>query len=296
MMIPARISCIVAREAPVVAVFRRGPSKQVALLDWNLVTNRVELGQWLKGRIYERRADLSPDGRHLIYFAGDHHWTSDPTDLLQGTWTAISRMPYLRAMHLYGWGHSWNGGGLFIDNTNYWLNDAGPMGYLSVGRIECGLRISSTPPAGVTPAMGEDAVTYFPRLLRDGWVKAEQSTHRKGEGEYDIQSDVFRKTVRPEWVLEKTFQAGVYAGPLGEPYHEMHRLIGPQGAVTFTAEWADVWKHELLFATGGCLLRQAVHAKGLGDVVRVADLNDMRFKALEAPFAGVGPGDLRVPA
>jgi cytochrome bd-type quinol oxidase subunit 2 len=27
------------------------------------------VGQWLKGRIYERRSDLSPDGKHLIYFA-----------------------------------------------------------------------------------------------------------------------------------------------------------------------------------------------------------------------------------
>jgi hypothetical protein len=289
--IAPRIFGIVARKAPIVAIFRRGPSKQVALMEWNLATNRVELGQWLKGRIYERRADLSPDGRHLIYFAGDHRWTSDPLDMLQGTWTAISRMPYLRAMHLYGWGHSWNGGGMFVDNATYWLNDAGPMAYLSVWRIECGLRATATPPAGVTPGMGEDAVTYFPRLLRDGWVQVAQGPDGQG-----VVAVTFQKKIRAGWVLEKTFRVGVYAGPLGEPYHELHRLIGPAGILDFAAEWADVRTHEVLWATRGCLWRCAVHARNLGDAVMVADLGDMRFKALDAPYAGVGPGDLRGPA
>jgi hypothetical protein len=172
--IAPRIFGIVARTAPIVAIFRRGPSKQVALMEWNLTTNRVALGQWLKGRIYERRADVSPDGRHLIYFAANHR-SAHP---LGGAWTSVSRMPYLRAMHVYGWGHAWNGGGLFIDNQTYWLNEGGPVLQGAVEQIACGLQASAKPPEGVTPAMGEDPVTYIPRLVRDGWVLIGQRAGR----------------------------------------------------------------------------------------------------------------------
>jgi hypothetical protein len=287
MTVAARISCIVARAAPVVAVFRRGPSKQVALLEWNLATNGMALGQWMKGQIHMRRADLSPDGRHLIYFASNQR-RGHP---LGGTWTAVSRMPHLRALHLYGWGHSWNGGGLFIDNATYWLNQGGPALQGAVGKIECGLQASALAPQGVRPVMGEDPVTYVPRLLRDGWVLMTQ-----GPDGRESFAMTFHKRIRAGWTLEKTFRMGVKAGPLGEAYHELHSLIGPRGATDFAAEWADVWKHDVLWATGGCLWRQAVHAKVLGDAVIVADLNHMRFQAIEAPYAGVGPGDLRGPA
>jgi hypothetical protein len=61
---PARIYAIVAREADVAVVFRRGPSRQVRLLRWNLRTDEIEAGQWFKGRIYERRCDLAPMGKN----------------------------------------------------------------------------------------------------------------------------------------------------------------------------------------------------------------------------------------
>jgi hypothetical protein len=49
-----RLYFIVARKAPVAVVFRRGPSRQVELLKWNLESDQIEAGQWLKGRIFER--------------------------------------------------------------------------------------------------------------------------------------------------------------------------------------------------------------------------------------------------
>jgi hypothetical protein len=59
---------VVARKAPVAVVFRRGPARQVELLRWDVETDTVEAGQWLKGRVHECRADLSPDGSLLVYF------------------------------------------------------------------------------------------------------------------------------------------------------------------------------------------------------------------------------------
>ena len=55
-------------------VIRRGPSKSVATLLWDRKRNTFHMGQWLKGRIYERRCDLSPDGKYLIYFAMNGWW------------------------------------------------------------------------------------------------------------------------------------------------------------------------------------------------------------------------------
>ncbi|MEK6804025.1 MAG: hypothetical protein AABZ34_15370 [Nitrospirota bacterium] len=65
---------LLAREAPVGLVIRRGPSRQVCTLLWDRRTDTFTLGQWFKGRIYERRCDLSPDGTHFIYFAMDGKW------------------------------------------------------------------------------------------------------------------------------------------------------------------------------------------------------------------------------
>lgn len=69
--IPARLHAILAREAPKAVVFRRGPTGQVCTLGWDLETDTFTMGQWLKGRIYEYRSDLSPDGQYMIYFAAD---------------------------------------------------------------------------------------------------------------------------------------------------------------------------------------------------------------------------------
>jgi hypothetical protein len=51
-----------AREAPFALVFRRGPSKSALLIGWNTSNDTFQPGQWFKGRIYERRCDLSPTG------------------------------------------------------------------------------------------------------------------------------------------------------------------------------------------------------------------------------------------
>jgi hypothetical protein len=65
-----RLYCILARETPLAVVFRRGPSKQVLLVLWHTDTDQFHEGQWLKGRIYERRCDLSPKWKAANLFRG----------------------------------------------------------------------------------------------------------------------------------------------------------------------------------------------------------------------------------
>jgi hypothetical protein len=86
-----RLSAILARRSPISVIFRRGPSKQVLLTRWNTSNDTFEYGQWFKGRIYERRCDLSPDGDLLLYFAANYKKSYQ-------SWSAISRPSYLTAL------------------------------------------------------------------------------------------------------------------------------------------------------------------------------------------------------
>ncbi len=111
--IPTRLHVLLARDTPIGLVIRRGPSKSVATILWNRDTDDFQVGQWLKGRIYERRSDLSPDGRYFIYFAMNGKWSTES----EGSWTAVSRSPYLKAIAMFPKGDCWNGGGLWTDRN-----------------------------------------------------------------------------------------------------------------------------------------------------------------------------------
>lgn len=86
---PARLHAVFSSEKPLAVIFRRGPSKEVCTFLWDRQKDKFTMGQWLKGRIYERRSDLSPDGKYLLYFAMNGKWTSETG----GSWTAVSRAP-----------------------------------------------------------------------------------------------------------------------------------------------------------------------------------------------------------
>ena len=89
---PARIDGLVARRADVAVLFRRGPSGEVGLLRWDLRSDAVEEGQWLRGRVFAKRSDLSPDGRLMVYVAAGDRLRGP------GSWTAVSRPPDLAAL------------------------------------------------------------------------------------------------------------------------------------------------------------------------------------------------------
>ena len=110
-----RIYAILARDKPFAAVFRRGPSKNVLLLGWNTLNDTFQPGQWLKGRIYERRCDLSPKGDLLVYCAANNRAPIY-------SWSAISRPPFLTALAMWPKNDAWGGGGRFVSRTRMELN------------------------------------------------------------------------------------------------------------------------------------------------------------------------------
>src|SRR5215471_13410661 len=173
----ARIHVLLASHAPLGIVIRRGPSKRVCTVLWDRRHDQFKLGQWLKGRIYERRSDLSPDGKYLIYFAMNGKWQSEA----KGSWTAISRAPYLKALAMFPKGDCWHGGGLFTGNATYWLNDG--YGHETLRDTREVRRDRKFQPSEFFG--GEDQGVYYPRLLRDGWRLVERVQVSRWK-EYDV--------------------------------------------------------------------------------------------------------------
>ncbi|MBD1916833.1 MULTISPECIES: hypothetical protein [Cyanophyceae] len=271
---PPRIHILLARQAPVGLVIRRGPSKSVATMLWDRDRDTFHLGQWLKGRIYERRSDISPDGKHVIYFAMNGKWQSES----RGSWTAISRVPYLKAIAFFPKGDCWHGGGLWTGKTKYWLNDG--YGHAQLHNTSSLQRDIQYQPEG--GCGGECLSVYYPRLLRDGWTWIDRIKVRQWQDK-----DIFEKPIGQGWTLRKIAHAEVGA-PVGKGcYWDEHELIGPDSATAMacpTWEWAEMDNQRLVWAAAGKLYAAQVRKDGLTNETVLFDFNDMVFEAIEAPY------------
>jgi hypothetical protein len=247
----------------------------VCSIGWNLDTDEFQLGQWLRGRIYERRADISPDGRYLIYFAMNGKWSSKT----RGSWTAVSRAPWLKAIVLLGKGDCWNGGGLFTSRSQYWVNDG--YGHFEIENTSEVRRDPKSKPVGGRGA--ECLSVYYPRLLRDGWTLRTRIDNGKFNG-----CAVFEK-VHPKkgWILRKFAHEEVGAPPGKGCYWDEHELEHAKAGrlLSFPKwEWADFHRGRLLWTASGCIYRASVHAKEIGDAEMLLDANGMKFEARAAPY------------
>lgn len=271
---PARLHVLLASQANLGLVIRRGPSKQVATILWNRHTDEFQLGQWLKGRIYERRCDLSPDGKHFIYFAMNGKWDSEA----MGSWTAISRAPYLKALAMFPKGDCWHGGGLWTSNTDYWAN--GGCGQ-SLLRETTEVRQDDT----FAPAQnfgGECPGVYYPRLLRDGWQLVDQVTVSKWK-----HRDLFNRPLKHGWSLRKIAHAEIDSPDGRGCYWDEHQLIHAESGTEIDCpdwEWADLDNERLVWACHGKLLAGIVTPDGLANETELFDFNPMKFKAIKAPY------------
>ncbi|MXQ09298.1 hypothetical protein GQ651_15745 [Alphaproteobacteria bacterium GH1-50] len=110
-----RLHLFFATENETAVILRQGPTRQFRLILWDRATDRFEDGQWLKQNVYVDRCDLSPDGRHFIFFALNGDWSGPG----EGAYTVLSRPPYFTALALLPEGNTWGGGGRFLSNREY---------------------------------------------------------------------------------------------------------------------------------------------------------------------------------
>jgi len=257
---------LLAGEAPVGVILRRGPSTQVATLLWNRKTDQFTMGQWFKGTIDERKSDLSPDGKHLIYFAAKYN-SRDPMK----TWTAISAAPYLKALVLIEGCGTWSSGGLWLTNDSYWCDDFKDVGAMQDSRafrfdrnfkLQAGLDV------------------YYTRLLRDGWERVRSATRQD-------KRDIFEKAAGPRWVLRKyNHYSNKHVIGRGSFWSE-HELVHPNKEIVLprpTWSWAEVEGNGVIWVEDGQLMRAEVASDGLGPTTLIRDFNDMSFEAIQAPY------------
>jgi hypothetical protein len=277
-----RLHVLLARRAPLAIVLRRGPSKSVAAIAWDRRADRFTVGQWLRGRIYERRSDLSPDGKHLIYFAMNGKWSSPAL----GAWTAVSRAPYLRAVALYAKGDCWHGGGLFVDNRHYWLNDGyGHKSLTTTTEVHRADRSAYVPTWG-----GECWGVYFLRLERDGWTPRPELAPPSTTGAGMM---VFDRPLPHGWVLRKLARAAIDHPPGRGVYFDEHELIDARRdrrILRHDWEWADLDGDRLVWATAGALWAGQLTARSarLDDPIDhptlLHDFSGMTFASIRAPY------------
>jgi len=263
----ARLYGLIARSAQRAVIFRRGPSRQVRLLVWNLATDKIEGGQWFNGRVYEHRCDLTPNGDALVYFAASYK----PPFY---SWTAISKPPFLTALALWPKGDCWGGGGLFENAQDLQLNHL-PR---DIKRLAPGFHIPSrlrVTTLGQYSGRGEDDPISWLRKTRDGWRHVPDT-------------QTLQRHIR-ETDLVLRVQGHRSDKRMGRCYVETADLATKDGIVQFQfgqIDWADIdQKGNVLFARNGCIFRLAKRQMTSESPTPrlVADLNAMRFAPIAPP-------------
>ncbi|MGA2177905.1 MAG: hypothetical protein ABSH38_23330 [Verrucomicrobiota bacterium] len=277
----ARLWVLLARDARVAAILRRGPSRQVQLIKWDLRDDTFEHGQWFKGRIYERRCDLSPAGALLIYFAATY---KQPLQ----SWTAISKVPWFTAVAMWPKGDGWNGGGYFVGPYEIHLDhsqrESSPHPQFVKGCRK--VRISSW-----ATARGEDVPVWHFLLKRDGWSQTAIGTW----GEYGEAKGYAWKAKTPEEWRKPHPKLPIHLemriegiGRRGGPWYFInYRVVNDSSAIVEDlgiADWAE-WDRDgsLLYARDGCLFRRRFLKHQSKPAIQLWDFNAARFEAIAPP-------------
>lgn len=303
-----RLYAILARGGRTAIVFRRGPSRAVLTLRWRLDDDTLEPGQWLRGRIYERRCDLSPNGDLLVYMAAKWETALE-------SWTAVSRAPYLTALALWKGHGAWGGGGVFNGPLDLGLNlrslePIAPKGVrVAWHPLDATDRKTAFTPDRIKVARvadwagrGEDDPICFHRMQREGWrIVQPGEVGRHGENkdfawvlhqpEIVERDRPANRAGEPSLTLRRELKAiGQRDGPW---YVEDFVVRGENGVVLRRLDncsWAD-WaaNGDLLFALESRLYRLPQKQTGdpaadpVDNAKLVADLAPLAFQPIASP-------------
>jgi hypothetical protein len=140
---------------------------------WDLEAPRYEPGAWLRGRLFPRRSDLSPDGRWLCYFA--HKPTA--TWELGEAYVALSRLPWLTALHAFATCGTWTRGFHFTED--------GAHGDPEHAKLPIPYGLRSIP------------MVQFANERRHGWEEAPDSPPREPTDAWDVRRNARMQRRQP---------------------------------------------------------------------------------------------------
>jgi hypothetical protein len=201
-------------------------------------------------------------------------WTSET----RGSWTAISRTPWLKAISLYPKGDCWNGGGLFTKKREFWLNATGESPLRASSEVSEDLTYRPNTNYG-----NEDTGVYYVRLQRDGWKLID---HEK-RGEWSSVT-IFERPLPKNWVLRKIAHEQIDSPPGRGCYWDEHELTNPDSGKVINCsdwEWADLDQLSITYAQSGRLFRMRVQSEGkLAEPKLLYDFNECQFEERVAPY------------
>lgn len=261
---PARVYVLFAREADYAIIIRRGPAKKVCTIGWNRENDTFTLGQWLYGRIYEERCDISPDGKHFIYFAWKDNLGSETGEVF----TAISRVPYLKAIGLWRKDDRWGGGGIFKSNSKFCINETGAKHFPLLE------------PIGFVEVRGN--LNWKDKLAKHGWKCVECR-----ERVFEDNIVMLEKQLPSSWMLRKIC-ISTMNHPVGKgcnyEQHQLRCLLDDRTVDHPDWEWADSDERGIYWAEKGKLFKAQISSDGLSEVSELYDFNNMVYQQIEAPY------------
>jgi hypothetical protein len=268
--VPARISVIPSPKSSRAIILRRGPTRHVAVIGWDRETDEIKLGQWLKGTIYPAQSDLSPDGEHFVYFAGNAKLSNESG----GWWTAVSKYPYLHATHFAGQSGTHYEGGAFLPDGTLFLNGVGGMEIREyLNEVVYSGKQSVFPSSTDGFWMGD---LYATRMSHQGW------------GSFGTGYDVVLHKKFKSWTLSQRF-FGFDENPknrgsvIGE--YSLYEFDTGKHVAFESWDWADVWNGQLRFSEKGRLYKaKPCEEMGFKEVELIYDFNPMVFEAIRAPY------------
>lgn len=319
--VPARLHVILAREASKAVVFRRGPSGCVCTLGWDLETDTFTMGQWLKGRIYEYRSDLSPDGKHMIYFATDYRHPDtihDFTEKLREEefgarpedcgdyWKQIReiRLKYGKKIGQFAASPeasspSWTAisRAPYLKALDLWFNGTAWNGgglftddkkiWLNAPAPDIAVQYPVRSGSGFGASQDLPFDTYFggecPGVYFHRLARDGWAEKHRAEN-----SVIYEKPLMFGWALQKLFVNGRPDREGYGVYWERHRIINPERRLKIDGtgwRWADfdAPRNRILYAKNGALFALPV-APDFGTPVMLRNFNDMKFEAIRAPY------------
>lgn len=227
---------------------------------WDTATDTLTPGSWFAGELYPLKSDLSPDGKHLVYYARnesknrleraraewgvDHFWT----------WTAVCKPPWVKALGLWEGGLPGDGGGVFCDSRTLWLNYyVQSLAQVKTLRQPPGLATALYPERGHRPI-------WTAAMKRTGWHLLQ--TPEAGDG-YPFAS---------QFLLQKQELELRIPGRERQQFTDEYRWHGPNPPDLSGVTWADLDQQgRLVYARAG-----RIYAQGAQGEREVFNLNTHR--------------------
>ncbi len=222
-----RLYFLTAKEAPILVVLRRGPSKRYHIIKINTQTTEMEWGSWFTGRLYGDDCDVSFDGEWLVYKALGANGA---------VWTGLCRSPWLKTYREWENLGTWNGGGFFASRTLLQIN------------VWSTMKVTQTAPLPFV--CREDGMEHNPegqivrhdyrtaRLMREGWRQLETS---QGSGR-PLQKNGSSFNDPREWVCQPSKShptLSIVRRPSREGNRARFALDHPSDLVDNAVEWAN---------------------------------------------------------